>query len=253
MIHAPRRGTTLTETLVVLALIGLLLIVFVFPLVSSAMAGKPHVMWSLLLLISLLPPAFYRRGGLAPDAWRVDSVSDGFEIRWRRPQDGPWGRLSLYRRCHSPWLRLGAQVTLVAPFVIVDLLRLFPELGLISPIDLGLSKRWLSVLDLLLAILAFWVSWDAKANRERRVVVPLAGLLTAEEGNLFPNNCLLSLKAFAKGARPGRVRLVFTAPSGREVQLLGAPGLLPNDAAAIIEMVRSILSTPKGADAGRIG
>ena len=217
-------------------------------------------MWSILLLISLLPHAFYRRGGLAPDAWRVDSVSDGCEIRWRRPQDGPWGRLSLYRRCHSPWLRLGAQVALVAPFVIVDLLRLFPELGLISPIDLGLSKRWLSVLELLLAIPAFLVWWDAEANRERRVVVPLAGPLTAgpgwdsetaEGGNLFPNDCLLSLKVSAKGARPGRVRLVFTAPSGREVQLLGAPGLLPNDAAAIIEMVRSILSTPKGADAGR--
>ncbi len=217
-------------------------------------------MVSILLLISLLPHAFYRRGGLAPDAWRVDSVSDGCEIRWRRPQDGPWGRLSLYRRCHSPWLRLGAQVALVAPFVMVDLLRLFPELGLISPIDLGLSKRWLSVLNLLLAIPAFWVWWDAEVNRERRVVVPLAGPLTAgpgwdsataEGGNLFPNDCLLSLKASAKGARPGRVRLVFNAPSGREVQVLGGPGLLPNDAAAIVETVKAIVATAKDIDTGR--
>jgi hypothetical protein len=223
-------------------------------------AQKQRIMYGIILLLYFGRHGLRRSVGLEPDGWRFDSVSKGCEIRWRPPQEGLSGRLSLYRRFHSPWLRLAAQVALVAPFVIVDLLRLFPELGLISPIDLGLSKRWLLELSLLLAMPALWVWWDAEANRERRVVVPLAGPLTAgaewdseaaEAGNLFPNDCLFSLRPSAKGARPGRVRLVFNAPSGREVQLLGSPGLLPNDAAAIVETVKSIVATPMDVDTGR--
>ena len=200
----------------------------------------------MLLLFFLLAIArllWTAKSGLAPDSWRIDQLPQSCELLWRPQWAWPTGGFSLYRLFSNARSRLAVQIGFAAVCVCLSLAG---ELGLFRP-----SMAFMLSVTACLA----WLIMDLEFNAERRVRISVGGNLKVDpnwgaerdsDGNVFPAACLSSVRLAPTRAGPKRFRLVFQAPSGREVQLVGFPGLPEDVACDLRDAVLGLVAAKSG-------
>ena len=204
----------------------------------------PLLIWPLpYLVLAITRVLWVAKSGLAPDSWRIDKLPNSCELLWRPQWAWPSGGFSLYRLFSNARSRLAVQIGFAASCVCLSLAG---ELGLFRP-----SLAFILSVNACLA----WLIMDLELNAERRVRIPVSGNLKVDpnwgyerdsDGNVFPAACLASVCLAPTRAGPKRFRLVFQAPSGRQVQLVGFPGLPEDVACDLRDAVLGLVDAKSG-------